>query len=461
MGEYVQHFMDQSTKLTQYVRNQLGRMGLWTNVPGSLEKIGVSESGFVWGYNSAMTIFSCKDPCEGAWASYGNLAGALTSMAVDKTRVYFLMKNPNGSRAIAVRPVDGSGGWTMINVPSGDPSSTDGHPGFFNNNVDGNSDPNQPNDPREAGDSFRFNLDSEAPVAGRSSGEDASIEVTDSFIFVGAQSCAKPCATNNWVVNDKTKNAKASSSGHVYMMDTTADGREVVRRSDGSAQGGWDELEGLKGVTPLSAQGDNTAIYGMDKKGTPVRCQPPYSNKESCKFLDTAGRKPKSLSVNPANNSMYLTTAESGPSGNIFYRLDGDNSEEVLMHTEREMREMDRDVNSLGNEIRIQNAEINAAKNIRQASEVFHEATNINGPLENSVNDRQKLRTQIMGSSEETSLYKTSLMPLQVLAITLILLFIVFVTAGFVMPKYVTTGLGVVILASGLGTAIYFVVKKQ
>lgn len=460
MGEYVRQFMDQSTKLTQYVRSQLGKVGLWSNIPGWLDKIEVSESGYVWGYNSQMSIYSCKDPCEGAWTGYGNLGGSLTSMAIDKTRVYFLMKNPNGTRSIAVRPVDGRGGWSMINVPDGKPA-TQSDPFLFSDVVGGASGQNEPNDPRETGDAFRFNVDPQAAAPAKPAEDDATIEVTDSFIFVGSQSCAKPCATNNWVVNAKTKNARASSSGHMYVLDTTADGREVMRRSDAAAQGGWDDLEGLKDITPLTAQADNTAIYGTDKKGAPVRCVPPYNSKGSCKIIDTGGRKPKSMSVNPANNAVYLTAVEPGPSGNIFYRLDGDNAEEVIMHTDRAVQDMDRDVNSLGNEIRIQNAEINAAKNIKQATDVFREATNLRGPLENSVNERQKLRNQIMGSSEETSLYTNSLMPLQVLAITLVLLFIVFATIGFVMPTYVTTGIGVLILAGGLGTAIYFVVKKQ
>ena len=423
MGEYVRQFMDQSTKLTRYVRNQLEKVGLWSNIPGSLEKIQVSDAGYIWGYNGLMSIYSCKDPCTGDWKEHTKINGTINDMAVDSTRVYFLTTSPSGVRSVAVRAVNGSGNWSFIRIP------TENQPGLSSDGMGGSlSD---------------------------------TIEVTDSFIFVGSQSCAKPCATNNWVVNEKTKNATIASAGHVYVLDTADDGREVLRRSDASAQGRWDDLAGLKDVTPLTAQADNTAIYGMDKKGAPVRCVPPYDKASSCKKLDTGGRKPKSMSVNPTNNGLYMTTIEPGPAGNIFHRLDTDNTGEVLSYSDDIVKDLDRDVNSLGSEIRIQNAEIAAASNIKQASEVIHEATNLHGPIEKSAHETQKLRSQILGSSEETRLYTTSLMPLQVLVVTLVVLLIAFATMGFVMPSSVTTGVGVLILAIGFGTAIYFVVNNQ
>jgi hypothetical protein len=453
MGEYVQQFMDQSTKLTRYVRNQLEKVGLWSNVPGALEKIAVSDAGYVWGYNSQMEIYSCKDPCTGKWTGYGKLDGTFSSVAADKSRVYFLMTKPSGARYVAVRDIDGGGTWTLINVPDGS-GAQPGSEGGVSDLLSGGSS-------QDSGDAFRFNSAPGAPSASGGSSLSDTIEVTDSFIFVGSQSCAKPCATNNWVVNEKTKNANAASSNHVYIMHTTDDGREIMRRSDASAQGGWDDLDGLKGVTPFTAHADNTAIYGVDKKGEPVRCVPPYDKPSSCKKLDTGGRKPKSMSVNPANNALYMTTVEPGPAGNIFHRLDSDNSGEVISYSDDVVKDLDRDVNSLGNEIRVQNSEIAAANNIKEASKVIHDATDVRGPLEKSVNDRQKLRSQIMGSSEEARLYTSSLMPLQVLVVTLVLLLIVFAVVGFVLPTSVTTGLGVLILASGFGTAIYFVVNNQ
>jgi hypothetical protein len=423
MGEYVKQFMEQSTKLTQYVRNQLEKVGIWTNVPGGLEKIAVSPAGYIWGYNSEFNVYSCKEPCNGNWTMHTPIVQAgdrsfikLTRVLADNTHVYFMRVISDGRRFIAKKAVDGSGEWSWIEAPSVEPSSRD---------------------------------------------MDASLEMTEKFLFLGSKACAKPCATNSWVANDRVQNAKASSSGHLYAAKTDAEGHEILQQTDASAQGAWEDLDGLKDFTPLSADGDNTAIYGLDKTGRPMRCTPPYDKGDSCKPLDTGGRKPTSMSVNPTNNMLYMTTVEPGPGGNIFQRLDSDNTANVLDYSDKAVKELDRDVNSLGGEIRMQNAEILAGNTLKEASNVIREATNLHGPIETTQQDSQKLRRQILGSSQDSAAYTNSLLPLQILAGTLLGLFVVFAVVGFVLPTTITTGIAVLILAGGFGAAIYFVVKKQ
>lgn len=237
-----------------------------------------------------------------------------------------------------------------------------------------------------------------------------------------------------------------------------------IKRSDASMQSGWEVLDGLKNVMPLSVESDNTAIYGItsDKdKAAPVRCVPPYDSKDSCKPLDTVGRQPTSLSVNPTNNTMYMTTIESGPAGNIFQRLDTDNGPEVVAHADSVGRQLDRDVNSLGGEIKVQDAQIMAGDALREASRVIGEATNLEGPLEDTMQETQKLRSEIRNMTQTSSGYALGLLPLQILVATLGLLLVVFLLLGLVLPSSVTIGLGVLILAGGFGAAIYFVVSKQ
>jgi hypothetical protein len=132
-----------------------------------------------------------------------------------------------------------------------------------------------------------------------------------------------------------------------------------------------------------------------------------------------------------------------------------------LSYSDKVVKELDRDVNSLGGEIRMQNAEILAGDTLKEASSVIQEATNLRGPIETTQQDSQKLRRQILGSSQDSSAYTNSLLPLQILAGTLLGLFVVFAVVGFVLPTTITTGLAVLILAGGFGAAIYFVVKKQ
>jgi hypothetical protein len=407
MAGYVGQFMDQSTKLTQYVRNQLEKVGLWTNVPGGLIKIASSPGGYVWGYNSDFNIYSCKEPCTGDWAVYDRIPdlNRIDDVVADGLNVYFL-----ADKRIAVRAVDGSGGWRILQPPPGDFSK---------------------------------------------------LAVTDSFIFVDGYGCAKPCNTNTWV-KASTGTIAAGSSGHVYSTYSSPTGASIVRRSDVSAQGVTEDLPGLKNVVPASTEADNTAIYGSNMvTKQPVRCTPPYESESSCKPLDTGGRKPTSLSVNPTTSTLYMTTVEPGPAGNIFQRLDTDNAPAVLDYSDNAVRGLDRDVNSLGSEIRVQNAEINAGNTLKEASEVIHEATNLHGPIQSTKDETQILRSQILSSSQDVSGYVGSLLPLQILVATLLLLFVLFAVVGFVLPTNVTAILAILLLSAGFGAAIYFVVKKQ
>jgi len=406
MSGYFNDFMEQSTKLTQYVRNQLEKVGLWTNVPGGLIRIASSPAGYVWGYNTDFNVYSCKEPCTGGWVMHERIPGdfqRISDVKADSMHVYFLV-----DKRVVVRAVDGGGEWRSIPIPD---DATGG------------------------------------------------LAVTDSFLFLNGYGCAKPCNTDTWV-KTATGNIVASSSNHLYTFDPSS---SSVKRSDASAQGTLEVLSGMKNIVPTSAEADNTAVYGVDADNASraVRCTPPYDANGSCKPLDTGGRKPTSLSVNPTNNTLYMTTVEPGPSGNIFQRLDSDNTHEVLAYSDKAVRELDRDVNSMGGEIRIQNAEISAGNTLKEASNVIHEATNLYGPIQSTKDQSQILRSQIRNSTQDVSGYSGSLMPLQILIATLLGLLILFATVGFVLPTSVTATMGVIILAAGFGAAIYFVVKKQ
>jgi hypothetical protein len=424
MSEFVNNFIETSSKLTDYVRRQLEKAGLWTNLPGGLARIASSPSGYVWGYNSDNTVFSCKEPCTGGWAPYGVIPGDVVryvDIQCDNLYVYVLVigssTQPAGdysNNRIAIRPVDGSGAWRFVRTPSKDAA------------------------------------------------RQTSLAVSDSFLLVSGNGCAKPCATETWVPipMDDSVSLLHASTNHTYETVYDSAKNAINKRSDASAQAGWEELSGLKQVVPSAVESDNTAIYGT-KSGRPVRCVPPYKDEESCKPLDTGGREPTSMSVNPTSKTLYMTTVEPGPAGNIFQRLDTDNGQDVVAHADMVGRQLDRDVNSLGGEIRIHDAQIMARDAMQEASQVIGEATNLEGPLENTMQETQKLRSEIRNMTQTASGYAIGLLPLQILAGTLAVLLAVFLLAGLVLPASVTIGLGVLILASGFGAAIYFVVNKQ
>jgi hypothetical protein len=381
----------------------------------------------VWGYNSDFNIYSCKEPCTGNWTMYERIPGdvfQLSDIKCDNENVYVMIRAAENStegkeysnHRIGIRPVDGSGTWRFVRTP----------------------------------------------LSG--SGRQNQLAVTDSFIFTGNSGCAKPCATETWVDAPipAMGDLAAASANYTYGVAAPA-GKLTVQRSNASMQTGWEDLPGLENVTPVAVESDNTAIYGTIGMGNerPVKCTPPYDSKDSCKPLDTGGRKPTSMSVNPTTNALYMTTVEPGPGGNIFQRLDTDNGPEVLAYSDKAVKELDRDVNSLGGEIRIQNAEIRTGDTLKEASEVIHEATSLQGPLETTQQETQMLRSQILGSSQTSAGYSASLLPLQIITGTLAGMLVILLLLAPVFPKSVTSALSVIVLAGGFGTAIYFVVKKQ
>jgi hypothetical protein len=132
-----------------------------------------------------------------------------------------------------------------------------------------------------------------------------------------------------------------------------------------------------------------------------------------------------------------------------------------VAHADSVGRRLDRDVNSLGGEIRIHDAQIMARDAMQEASQVIGEATNLEGPLEDTMQETQKLRSEIRNMTQTASGYAIGLIPLQILVATLAVLLAVFLLAGLFLPASVTIGLGVLILAGGFAVAIYFVVNKQ
>lgn len=300
-------------------------------------------------------------------------------------------------------------------------------------------------------------------------GDTDNLEVTDSFFFVGKKACAKPCTTGNWVdvpqpggagVNQGTFSA---SGGSVYNIQFE-NGTYKVYRGTGTGQGGWTELPGLRNKIPLSASIDNTAIYVTPTDpgtyGTLERCTYPYESSESCKKVNTSGHLASSVSVNPSTNRVWLTTRESASNGNIFQRLDSENPEIVMDEVNKQNRDLERDVNSLGGDIRVTHSEVTSGMVRREASEIVKEATNLSGNIQGTFQESDKLRSKIRQGKKERSGYKNKMLPLQILTFTLAVVLLVYLVAGFLLPSSVTSVFAVVALSAGLGTAIYFAVRN-
>lgn len=125
MSEYVQDFQTKSGGLIGYVQKQLSQAVGWSALPGQLNKIVASSGGFVWGFNTAGELYTCREPCDGAnWkrvTSPSGISGTPLDIAVDAQNVYVLFNSaapPAAPESAAVNT------WR---IPVGDVGMPPGH----------------------------------------------------------------------------------------------------------------------------------------------------------------------------------------------------------------------------------------------------------------------------------------------------------------------------------------------
>jgi hypothetical protein len=156
-----------------------------------------------------------------------------------------------------------------------------------------------------------------------------------------------------------------------------------------------------------------------------------------------------------------MVTQESASKGNIFQRLDNEDPKVVINEVGIRGQDLQRDVNALGGDIRITQAEVSAGITRKEASDIIKEATNLSGNISGTLDESEKLRSQIRQGKKEEAGYKNKLLPLQILTFTLAVVLLMYLTAGFLLPISVTSILAVLGLAAGLGGAIYFAVTNK
>jgi hypothetical protein len=122
------------------------------------------------------------------------------------------------------------------------------------------------------------------------------------------------------------------------------------------------------------------------------------------------------------------------------------------------MTAMDADINSLRDSITIQKLQDENSQTILDASRMFEEAMDMSGVIQNAQTDTQNLSREVMFAFDQKSVYKGFLLPLQILAGTLILAVIV----GSMLPAGPgSSGFVLAILAAGFGATLYFALNKQ
>jgi hypothetical protein len=322
---------------------------------------------------------------------------------------------------VAMRPVSGGGGWKMLKVPGSMPKY-------------------------------------------------ATINLTDSFMFVGKKGCAKPCTTGAWVdINVPGSGAGgviAASSGSVYAAAPTNDGTNILKSSQ-TGQGGWTNLQGLKNRLPVAVATDNQVIYTTNAaSGAVERCEAPYDRATSCKPADMEGYSVsglRTLSVNPSSNQVYMTAQENGEAGNIFQRLDdmgGSHLQKVLQGVNPYDNRMDNNINSMGDTLKLQHEKLVSGLTRKTAIDVLRDAIKYDSDLGPARVETENLRREISFGKDTRKSYEAKMLPLEIIIATLAVVAVVFLVGGSVASPEITSGVAIVVLISGFLASVYFAVVR-
>jgi hypothetical protein len=265
MATFQSEYETSTHAIDSIVSTQLSSVLSWLNVPGNLVKASSSAAGFVWGYNSGNTVYTCQAPCTGNWKQVDlseYQVSQVLDLTTDQSNVYILYTNAAGSRGLLVTPSTNQGTRTTITVPFAATSIFSTHTYIWAQDSSNNK-----------------------------------------------EKCPKPCSMPNWQSASDTKITITSSD------DTTLYGKDVsgqAMQTDETLQSPWQPIGGVIGS--IYGKSSDGTMYGIDTSQNAFQ----YNGKVSPLYTD--GLNPSSLYVDSHSNQLWMTTNTPGDSGNIFTR---------------------------------------------------------------------------------------------------------------------------------------------
>lgn len=515
-----QQYTTSSTGVMQYLKNQLASFGLWSNVPGTLAKLSTSSKGYVWGYNSAGELWTCKEPCtDGKWQRVGFGSKPL-DIATDDMYVYILhttsqevtlpappplvpMKGPPNPADIDnsiphpsfQKPAEPTmqdwkqtgyvglkgGGWGFLaqnwqNVFNSWKSETyqkrlkEWETGWASYN-----EAYAAKKTRELAATPRTTTTTATAITYKQVDKwDASwktvivpfnadkITVTNGFLWAsnGKKNafCGKPCTTGNWNVRDDNHSLLGGGASHVF---ATEPGKSGVFKSDETAQTGWSPVKGLEGVSTsaLAAEADNSVLYAADNSKV-YRCTDTCASKNNLEVVNSQGFVPiqtkGSLSINPTTRNVWMASQVASSNGNLFSRLDAPDKTPILNMVDDAQKQQDRAVNSLGGSLSVSTAKLSSSMAKQEAVDVVKEATELRSERNTIQNEINTLQRKIETANSQNAGYDKKKKPMIVLLICLAIVAIMYITVGWFMPYWLSMTIATLVLGTGLGLAIYF-----
>lgn len=414
----LQQYTSKTANLTGYLQKKIESTNAWQNIPGNLSKIASSPAGWVWGYDKSNVVYLCKEPCTGGWqpvdTSVLNVQ-AIQDIAVDKDNVYILyafLNAPAGEGAWAFRPVDGSGSWSAFTTTQA-----------FTTIVPTNN--------------YLWATTSTFPMR-----------------------CAKPCTTNNWIEDTLPDGLTMLGSDGASVYGAPY-GLPNLWKRDEQGQQNWTPVASVNFMpTSLAAESSANGLYVADAKGSLNFC-----TDTSCNTVDTLGYAVPTLkggvSKNPDTQKLWLLSTTTGVKGNVFERVDSSNIAPIMREVEAEEASRSELVTTLADALQVQTSKAEANIIAREASAAIQQLEPISLSVGNADSTTQTLKRKLAFALSDTEAYTDKLVPLQILTGTLLVTILIYLSLGFLLPTTVTNILALLVLAAGLGAAIYFSVKSN
>jgi len=270
--------------------------------------------------------------------------------------------------------------------------------------------------------------------------------------------CVIPCATGTWNFVPK---------GGDDIMSGSADNFYVKRNNTNKyfrcgSFGKCSTVRGLDGLdlTSLAAENDNNMLYAADSKNVYKCLKQECNSKEDVRKVDVRGmlalQDRGALSANPSTQGLWFISNTPESHGNLYQRIDVQNTDPIIEKVDDELKEAERLYNSLGGGTESQTYKVSSKLARKEAADAIKGTLDISEKLNETDNELNILKRKIETTKSGSSKYTQNMKLLHILFLTLLITLCLFLFGGRVIPPEFLMLSVVVVLGCGLGMAYYF-----